>query len=96
MLMKKPRQLIVFILFIIISLSVVRVGIESSISTTGAELLTLQKKAEEYRKANSILEEKYLENSSLTKLSQVARKKGYVEAKNQLYFSTPLPLALNQ
>ena len=94
--MKRPRLLVTLILMTILVLAVVRVSIENSISTTGGELLVLQEQVEKYRKENTVLEEKYLENSSLTKISSVAREKGFVEAKNQMYLSTPLPLALNQ
>jgi cell division protein FtsL len=94
--MKRPRLLISTILSIIIVLTVVRVGIENSISTTGIELMALQEKAEKYKKENAIMEEKYLESTSLTKISSVAKEKGFVEVNNQMYLSTPLPLALNQ
>lgn len=94
--MKRPRFLITLVLLLIIALAVVRVGIENSISTTGSDLLALQNKVDVYKKENALLEEKYLENSSLTKISSVAKEKGFVSASNQVYLSTPLPLALNQ
>lgn len=92
--MKRSKSLITFIFLIIVALSVVRVSIENSISTTGIELMAHQERIEEYKKFNAQLEEKYLEKSSLTKISSVARRSGFVESKNQVYISTPLPLAL--
>lgn len=92
--MKRSKSLIIFIFLIIVGLSIVRVSIENSISTTGIELMAHQERIEEYKKSNAQLEERYLEKSSLTKISSVARKNGFVESKNQVYISTPLPLAL--
>lgn len=94
--MKRPKRLISFIFLIILALSVVRVTIENNISTTGVELMSLQEKLETYKKENSQLEESYLASSSLTKISEIAQKKGFVESKNPVYFSAPLPLALKQ
>jgi cell division protein FtsL len=94
--MKRPRILITLILGIIIALSVVRIGIENSISTTGIELVALQESVEKYKKENALLSERYLEESSLTKIASVAAEKGFVQAKNQMYLSAPLPLALKK
>lgn len=94
--MKRPRLLITLILLVILTLSIVRVTIENSISTAGSELLKLQASVDVYKKSNAILQEKYLEDSSLTKILLSATDKGFVAAKNQVYLSTPLPLALKQ
>lgn len=94
--MKRPVKVIITIFLVIFALCVVRVALENSISTTGVELQGLQNKVEAYRKANSILQEKYLEDSSLTHIASAAAEKGFVLAKNQVYLSTPLPLALKQ
>lgn len=94
--MKRPIRLIIFVCIIIVLLAVVRVTLENSISTTGAELVNLQNKLSGYKKSNALLEEKYLEKSSLTYISKKAKDKGYVFLANQIYFSAPLPLALNQ
>lgn len=91
--MKRTRRLISFIFVIIILLSVVRVSIENSISTTGIELMSLQERLDSYKKENSQLEERYLTDSSLTNISKKAQKTGFIEAKNAVYLSTPLPLA---
>lgn len=94
--MKRPRLLITLILGVIILLSLVRVSIENSISTTGEELVRLQNSVDQYKKTNALLQERYLKDSSLTKISSSAKKKGFVVAKNQVYLSSPLPLALKQ
>lgn len=92
--MKRPRLLIAIILFTILALSIVRIAVENNISTTGAELVKLQAKVDNYKKSNAILKEKYLEESSLTKIASSAGRLGFVAAKEQVYLSTPLPLAL--
>jgi cell division protein FtsL len=94
--MKKPMFLIIFIGLIIIGLSLVRVTVVNSISTTGIELVTLQNEINSYKKQNTLLKEQYLETSSLTNIQDKAKKLGFVEAKSQIYLSTPLPLALKQ
>jgi cell division protein FtsL len=94
--MKRPRLLITIILFTILVLSIGRVTVENNISTAGTELLKLQAKVDDYKKSNAILQEKYLEDSSLTKIASSAAQKGFIVAKNQVYLSTPLPLALKR
>lgn len=92
--MKRPYKLIFLIMIVIFALSIVRVGLENSISTTGVELSGLQSKVQAFKRENSILQEKYLEDSSLTHVASAAAEKGFVLAKNQVYLSAPLPLAL--
>jgi cell division protein FtsL len=94
--MKRPKLLIGFMLAVIMALSVVRIGIENSISTTGIELVRLQGELDEYKKENYQLEEKYLAESSLTEIASKAATLGFVDAKKTVYLSTPLPLALKQ
>jgi hypothetical protein len=94
--MKKPTLLILFFVTIIIALSVVRVAILNSISTTGIELVNLQQELTVYKKQNVLLKEEYLAVSSLTSLDKRAKMLGFVEAKSHIYLSAPLPLALNQ
>jgi cell division protein FtsL len=92
--MKKPLYLISFMITIIITLSIIRVGVINSIATTGAELTKLQSELDVYKKQNLVLEESYLELSSLTNLEKRAETLGFVEAKSPVYLNSPLPLAL--
>lgn len=94
--MKRPTRLIIFILLIIVALSIVKITVENSISTTGAELARLETDINGQERANEILKERYLESSSLTALSQKAEKNGFIDAQSQVYLSAPLPLALRQ
>lgn len=92
--MKKPLLLIIFFIITIISLSIVQVVVSNKLSTTGIELENLQSQINKYKKENTILEEKVLEASSLINVSKKAKDLGFVEAKSQIYLSSPLPLAI--
>ena len=94
--MKRPLYILTFIILIIITLTVIRVSIVNSISTTGAELAMMQNDISAFKKQNTLLKEQYLEISSYTNIEEKAKKLGFVDSKLQLYLSTPLPLALKQ
>ncbi len=94
--MKRPVFIIASLVCIILVLSVVRVAMVNSISTTGIELANLDNEMKEYKKQNELLKEQYLQASSFTNLEEKAKHLGFVEAKNHIYLSSPLPLALKQ
>lgn len=94
--MKKPTLLILFFVSTVVVLSVGRVAVLNSISTTGIELVSLQQKVDSYKKQNTLLREQYLEASSLNNIESQAKKMGFIPSKTQIYLSTPLPLALKQ
>ena len=91
--MKRPVFIIAILSFTIFVLSIARVALVNSISTTGADLVKIQGELEKYEKDNAILEEEYLLASSLTTLESQAEQRGFVESKSQKYLSAPLPLA---
>jgi hypothetical protein len=91
--MKKPIYLIGILMTIIISLFVVKTFVSNRISTSGVELGYTQEKIAEYKTQNAILKEKVYSKSSLTYLSRVAQKKGFVESKSTFAVSKGLPLA---
>ncbi len=94
--MKKPLFLIIFLLFVITSLSVIQVVLSNRLSTTGIELENLQTEIEKYKKENSLIEEKVLEASALISIESRAKASGFIESKSQIHLSNSLPLALNQ
>ncbi len=94
--MKRPLAIIIFVGLVIVTLSVVQASVANQISTTGADLVALQDKLDNYKRENMVLQEKLLQASSLTNLSEKAKKLGFVDAKKQVYLNTPLPLALKQ
>jgi cell division protein FtsL len=93
--MKRPKLIISIAFLVIVILSIVRVSIENSISTTGIELVELNQEAEKYRKENFELEEKYLTESSLTQVASKAAVLGFIPSEHTINLSTSLPLALN-
>ena len=94
--MKRPLAIIIFVGLVIVTLSVVQASVANQISTTGADLVALQDKLDNYKRENMVLQENLLHASSLTNLSEKAKKLGFVDAKKQVYLNTPLPLALKQ
>lgn len=94
--MKRPVFIISSLLFIIVVLSVTRVALVNSISTTGIELANLETEMKAQKKQNELLKEQYLQASSFTNIEAKAKELGFVEAKTQVYLSEPLPLALKQ
>ena len=94
--MKKPMILVGSLLFVIIALSVVRITLVNSISTTGIELVDLQNQIAKYNNDNELLQEKYLQAASYTTISAQAKKLGFVPQKSEIDMIAPLPLALKQ
>ncbi len=94
--MKKPIFIISIIFSIIVVLTIVRVGVENNVSTTGVELVKLEESLSSYRKANAILKERYLKEASLIEVSKKASSSGFVDAKSHVYLTEPLPIALGR
>lgn len=92
--MKRPKLLISLIFILIVLLSVIRVSIENSISTTGIEIAELTQELEEFKKSNFKLEEKYLALTSLTQIASKAAALGFVKEDKTISLTTPLPLAI--
>ncbi len=93
---RKPLAIVGSFIFVIVVLSIVRVSILNSISTTGIELVNLQTDITKYKKENVLLKEEYLAVSSLTTIDKQAKSLGFVDTKAHIYLNTPLPLALRQ
>lgn len=92
--MKKPVLIVTSLIITVLSLSILRVALVNNISTDGIELAELQNKISQYKKENILLEERYLEVAALVNIEYKAKSLGFVDAKSQIYLSTPLPLAL--
>lgn len=92
--MRKPTFLITILFATIVALSLLRVVFVNNISTDGIELAEIQKQIITYQKENAYLKEKYLQEASLVQIEAKAKSLGFVDAKTQIYLSTPLPLAL--
>lgn len=90
----KPYLLLVVLFAIVVVLSVVRISVVNSISTTGKDLVALQIKIGVVKKENELLKERYLQAASYTTISEKAQKMGFLPYKSQLHLSNPHPLAL--
>lgn len=85
-----------FIIFTVIFLSVVQVIVSNRLSTTGTTLAQFEEEIMFYKKENSLLRERLLMASSLTHIASTAGEIGFVKNKSQVFFTTPLPLAVRQ
>lgn len=94
--MKRPVLFIIFILTIIAGLSLAQIGVANQVSTTGAELATLQNKVSDLKRENSILQEEILDASSFTNISEKADKLGFAVVRSEVYLTTSTALAMGQ
>ncbi len=94
--MKKPLILISFLVLIIVVLFGARTVVSNRISTSGVELGATQDDLSFYKTENTILKEKIYALSSLTSVSERAKKLGFVESKDTFAVSKSLPIALKQ
>jgi len=91
--MKRTKLLIAGILGLIFFLAFLQVAASNRISTAGIELSKLQTEVKEAKRQNALLREKLLTISSLTRIASKAGELGFVEAKENIYILSPLPLA---
>ncbi len=91
--MKKPF-FVIFLLFLTIGVLLgVRTVVSARITTSGLELGKIQDEANEIKTQNAILKEKIFSLSSLTHVSEIASKDGFVESKQAFAVSGARPIA---
>ena len=93
--MKRTKILLGILITIVLILVVTQVAASNRISTAGIELSTLQSDLKDIKRENSLLREKILTLSSLTLIASRAGEMGFVEGKQAIFISSPLPLARN-
>lgn len=91
--MKKTAFIVPLILLVVIGLSIVQVSVANMISTKGIELSKMEQEISEYKRQNAVMKEQILEKSSFTDVASKAGGLGFVPSKNNIYLSSPLPLA---
>ena len=91
--MKKSAIIVSLILCVVVVLSLIQVVVANRLSTTGIEVSKMQQTIRDYKHKNAILKEKILKEAAFTEIASKAATLGFVESKNNLYLSTPLPLA---
>jgi len=94
--MKKAKFYIGITLVAIVVLSIVRVVVTNTIVTSGIDLGKMQSRIKVLKKENTLLHQKVLELSSLHYIASQAGELGFVNSKNEIVISSPLPIALNQ
>jgi len=92
--MKKPIVLITFLSIVVILLTLTRITLVNTISTTGVTLVNIQNQIEAYKDKNEILKEQYLQAAAYTTIASKATKLGYEPVQMQIDLTAPLPLAL--
>lgn len=93
---KRTKALLAGIVGLIFFLAVLQVASSNRISTAGIELSRLQVSVKDVKRQNALLREKLLTLSSLNRIASKAGELGFVEAKSNLYITSPLPLARNE
>lgn len=91
--MKKTVVILGLILFTVISLSIVQVIVANRIATTGIEVSKMQQTIKTYKHKNAILKERILKEAAFTEIASKAATLGFVDSKNTIHLSSPLPLA---
>jgi len=89
----KPLLVVIILISVIVGLSITQVALTNRVSTAGIELEDMQSEIALLTKENILLEQRVLEYSALTNVSNEAKALGFVEAKSQIYLTNPLPLA---
>lgn len=94
--MKKPVLIITALVFIILTLSVVRIFISNNVSTSGMVLEKVTKELNKYKLENSIITEKLYTMASLTSVSDKAYELGFVDSKSGFVLNKQVPVAIKQ
>lgn len=84
------------LILVTIVLTIVRIVVANSISTSGVELGKINENVNSYKLENYILSEKLLEQSSLSAIASEAAKLGFADTSDSFVLNNPLPIALKQ
>lgn len=91
--MKRPIVVIISLITLIVLLSFIQVVVSNRFSTTGLTLGEVEDRIAQYQKENAILTEKLLFASSYTHIASEAAQLGFVDSRNTVYITTPIPIA---
>ena len=94
--MKKPALIIFIQIFVILTLTVIRVSVTNRISTSGIEVASIEQSIDSIKKENLILQEKLLTLSSYTEIASHAAEVGFVSNKTNFAISSTVPVAIKQ
>lgn len=94
--MKKPALIITILMFLILTLSVIRIFVSNRIATSGVVLGKVTEDLSRYRLENTVLSEKLYTMSSLTNIASKAYDLGYTDSKTDFVLSNQVPVAIRQ
>lgn len=84
------------LILVTIVLTILRIVVANSISTSGVELGKINESVNSYKLENYILSEKLLEQSSLFAIASEAAKLGFADTSDSFVLNNPLPIAVKQ
>ncbi|MEK7060952.1 MAG: hypothetical protein AAB931_00345 [Patescibacteria group bacterium] len=84
------------LIFTAVALTLLRIGVANSISTSGVELGKINETVNNYWLENYLLSEKLLSQSSLSAIASEAAKLGFADTNESFVLNNPLPLAVRQ
>lgn len=93
---KKSFLLITILLFVFLTLAMVRSMVSNSMSTSGTELGKTGDELSALKIENALLKEKLFALSSLTLISSKAAEMGFIEEKKTFSLTNTVPIALKQ
>jgi cell division protein FtsL len=94
--MKKPALIIGLLLFVAISLSVVKTFVSNNVATSGVVLSKVEEEIDKYKVKNALLSEKLYTLSSLTAISGKAKKMGYTKSRTDFVLNNQYPVAFKR
>ncbi len=90
--MKKIIAVAFLPICLVVILLVTQIIVSNMLSTTGVELDRLQSDIIKYKKENTLLREKVLNNTSFMNVASAAAEMGFIDVKSSVYISNQLPI----
>ena len=94
--MRRPTLVLLFLIFTVLSLTLVRSTLSNSISPNGVVLGQIEEQTSQYKKDNLDLQQEYFTKASLTNVASEAARLGFVEKKTTFSLSDSVPIALKR
>lgn len=89
------RKICFLVLLVALSLAVAKVVLAARLATTGTQLLQITNKGQSLEAENLILEEEILKLSSLSRISEEAKRLSFSSSTRVVNLATEVPIALN-
>lgn len=92
--MKRKAIAIIFILVFVLALA--KIFLTAKLATAGADLAKIESDGQNLTERNQLLEEKVVELSSLSRISQEAAKLGLAKAEKVISLTFQMPVAMKE